>query len=201
MEPGDLLIVQMHYNTNTAAPVADHSSLGVRVSESVEREALVLPFTNIGWATGIDLLGGSMDIPANETYVFHETSELGDSAYLDYVREELGLDMASPLVIHQVGHHMHLLGKTGRQELRHADGSSTCLVDVPDWDFSWQGGFALAEPVTIQADDEVYLSCSWDNSPANQPEVNGEIQQSRDVAWGEGSTDEMCLSTLYLTAP
>ena len=58
----------------------------------------------------------------------------------------------------------------------------------------------VTEPVVLQPDDELVLTCSWDNSQANQPEVNGEQQASQDVAWGEGSTDEMCLSTLYLTA-
>ena len=38
------------------------------------------------------------------------------------------------------GHHMHELG-TQRTELQHADGSSTCMLHTPDWDFNWQGRY------------------------------------------------------------
>jgi len=41
------------------------------------------------------------------------------------------------------------------------------------------------------------LTCRYDNSPDNQPIVNGEQVAPRDVRWGEGTLDEMCL--LYMT--
>ncbi len=201
MEPGDVLIVQMHYNTLSAEPVADQSSVAFQVADAVEREAMILPFTDIGWFTGIGLLGGPMSIPAGEAEVIHETSSDAEGFLLGYGRSLLGLPEGSPMVIHEVGHHMHLLGKTGRQELRREDGGSVCLVDIPDWDFGWQGSFRLAEPVTVTSTDQIYLGCSWDNSAANQPIVDGEVQAPRDVAWGDNSTDEMCLSTLYVTGP
>jgi len=201
MEPGELLVVQMHYNTQSAVPVADRSSVAVQVADAVEREAVAAPLADLGWLTGIDLLGGPMTIPAGADDVSHTFRARADSPYFDSARDVLGLGSADPLVIHNVGHHMHLLGKTGHQSVAHADGSETCLLDIPAWDFGWQGGFALAEPVAMQPDDELVLTCSWDNSQANQPEVDGEQQPTRDVAWGEGSTDEMCLSTLYLTGP
>ncbi len=201
MDEGDVLIVQLHYNTQSADPTPDHSVVGVQVADSVERPAMVLPFTDLGWVTGLDTLGGAMDIPAGAAEVVHDTSAPVDGRYFDAARNTLGLPEDSDLLVHQAGHHMHLLGTTGHQEIRHADGDSTCLVDVPDWDFSWQGGFALAEPARIEAGDELYLRCSWDNSADNQPIVDGAVQEPRDVAWGEGSTDEMCLSTLFLTGP
>lgn len=201
MEPGDVLIVQMHYNTLSASPVADQSAVAFQVADSVEREAMVLPFTDIGWVTGMEALGGPMDIPAYNPDVVHETSMTADGVYFASARKTLGLPDDSPLVVHSAAHHMHLLGKTGHQEVRHADGSTTCMVDVPDWDFSWQGGFAFDEPVVLQPEDELVLRCGWDNSEANQPIVDGEVQVPRDVQWGEGSTDEMCLSTLFLTGP
>ena len=48
-------------------------------------------------------------------------------------------------------------------------------------------------------DDAVRLSCRWDNSPENQPIVDGVALEPRDVSWGEGTTDEMCLGNLYIT--
>jgi hypothetical protein len=43
------------------------------------------------------------------------------------------------------------------------------------------------------------MQCVWDNSPANQPYVNGEQVQPRTVGWGEGTVDEMCLGGFTLT--
>ena len=201
MEPGELLVVQMHYNTQSASPVADQSSLALTLANAVEREAVALPLADPGWVTGMDVLGGAMDIPAGAEDVSHSYTADVDGMSFDGARSMLGLLPEDPLVLHQLGHHMHLLGTTGRQTLRHADGSETCLLDIPDWDFGWQGGFELETPIVLAPDDELVLTCSWDNSQAHQPEVNGEQQTPRDVAWGEGSTDEMCLSTLYLTGP
>jgi len=43
------------------------------------------------------------------------------------------------------------------------------------------------------------LTCRWDNSPGAQPIVNGKRRPSRDLRWGEGTDDEMCLAFLYAT--
>ena len=48
--------------------------------------------------------------------------------------------------------------------------------------------------------DSLRLSCTWDNSEANQPVIDGQVAAPHDVQWGEGTTDEMCLGVLYLTA-
>jgi hypothetical protein len=201
MEPDDVLIVQMHYNTDNAHTAADQSSIGFRLADTVERQAVVKPLTDLGWVTEIDLLGEPMTIPAGEASVHHSTTITGTSMFFSSARGELGLEADAPMVVHTVGHHMHQLGHLGRQELRRTSGENTCLVDIPDWDFHWQGSFALAEPLVFNPEDEIWLSCDFDNSQANQPIIDGTQMQSQDLAWGEGSTDEMCLSTVYLTAP
>jgi len=47
--------------------------------------------------------------------------------------------------------------------------------------------------------DQIYLECHWDNSAENQALVEGQPLPPRDVTWGEGTTDEMCLSGFYFT--
>jgi hypothetical protein len=96
--------------------------------------------------------------------------------------------------------HMHQLGRSIHVELDRADGSSACLIDIDgNWDFHWQGSYRLASPVTVNAGDQVKITCTWDNSATHQPLVNGVPQQPRDVTFGEGSTDEMCLTGITLT--
>jgi hypothetical protein len=53
--------------------------------------------------------------------------------------------------------------------------------------------------VRVGPQDTLELRCAWDNSAENQPVVDGAPLSPTDVAWGEGSTDEMCLGILYVT--
>ena len=100
---------------------------------------------------------------------------------------------APPGEIYQVWGHMHLLGASFTLDLKRADGSTQRLLDIPRWDFNWQGVYDLAEPVRIEAGDEVEMTCVWDNSAENQPYVDGRQVSPRTVGWGEGTLDEMCL--------
>ena len=43
--------------------------------------------------------------------------------------------------------HMHLLGKTMTVTATLPDGTTKSLVDVPDWDFSWQGFYYYKNPI------------------------------------------------------
>ena len=44
------------------------------------------------------------------------------------------------------------------------------------------------------------MGCTWDNSASNQPIIDGVAKEPVDVAWGEGTSDEMCLGGFYATA-
>jgi hypothetical protein len=84
--------------------------------------------------------------------------------------------------IHGAGPHMHTLGRS----IRLSSGES-CLVDVPAWDFNWQQQYQFIEPFTIEPGTPLTLTCTWSN-PTDQI-----------VRWGEGTSDEMCLSYVYVT--
>ncbi len=94
-----------------------------------------------------------------------------------------------PVKVYGVFPHMHTLGT--RIKVSYSNrGEDTCLVDIPDWDFNWQNIYLYKDPVTVPANSTVQLDCWYDNSPANQP--GG--MMPRDVTWGEGTYDEMCLN-------
>lgn len=97
--------------------------------------------------------------------------------------------------------HMHMLGTKFKMELLRADGTSQCLLDIPHWDFHWQGSYQFEQPVAVKAGDQVKITCVWDNSPENQPIVGGQRREPRVVTWGEGSLDEMCLGYLTIVDP
>ena len=85
---------------------------------------------------------------------------------------------------------MHLHGTEIKLSVRHSDGSSTCAIDIPRWDFHWQQFYYYANPLTGAVGDTLRLECTYDNSTGTEP-----------LTWGEATTDEMCLIYLYVTAP
>jgi hypothetical protein len=172
---GSFLVLQLHYNTLNGIG-ADRTKVHLWLSDEPVGEAPV----------DVRLANFWFRMPPGDDSYQAETSAR--------VRAGGGLFAAAPPgEIHQVWGHMHLLGAAFTLDLERADGSSQRLLDIPRWDFNWQGVYDLAEPVTIEAGDEVRMTCTWDNSAENQPYVDGRQVRPRTVGWGEGTLDEMCL--------
>ena len=96
--------------------------------------------------------------------------------------------------------HMHARGKELRIDLVHEDNTEECMLHIPKWDFNWQGSYRFKEPMALRAGDRVRITCTWDNSHENQPiGWDGEQQESREITWGDGTFDEMCLGNLQIT--
>ena len=91
-----------------------------------------------------------------------------------------------------VNAHMHELGKVSQIVLRPGQPNEQVMIDIQAWDFDWQGDYWFAEPVWIDEGDVLRLTCSWDNSKSlGNPEP-------RYVTFGEGTSDEMCLSSIAI---
>ena len=98
---------------------------------------------------------------------------------------------------------MHLRGVQTTLDILRGGSTSTdaCLLDIPHWDFHWQGMYTLEQPVTFNPGDQLQLTCHWNNTDANQPKYpDGGQMAATDLNWGEGTQDEMCLGLLYVTA-
>jgi hypothetical protein len=95
--------------------------------------------------------------------------------------------------------HMHVHGVAIHVDIQHVDGTSTCAVDIPSWNFHWQQFYYYAQPVKVMVGDNIHLSCTYDNSATNQPVIRGVLQPPATLHWGEKTTDEMCLDYLYFT--
>lgn len=193
VEPGSVVVVQMHYNTLVAQPEPDQSTVLIATAEEVERPARGFLLTNPGF-----LNEGGMPIPEGDPDVTHSWS-VPTSALAAIFGEDAGVTSADSWVIHQGFLHMHNLGTRGRVTLQRPDGSEQVLLDIRDWDFNWQGTYNFVDEVLVGPEDTITLTCSWDNSQENQEFVNGEQLQTRYVEWGDGTQDEMCLTSVYLT--
>ncbi len=193
VRPGSVMVVQMHYNTLSADPVPDQSTVQVATSDTVERPAVSFLLANPTW-----LRSGGMPIPAGEEDVTHSWSIVANGLSFTF-GEPAGVSAGQPWVMHQGFLHMHNLGIRGRTTLQREDGSEQVILDIRDWDFNWQGTYNFVDEVLVNPRDNVTIECSWDNSQANQEFVNGEQLTTRDVEWGDGTQDEMCLMSVYMT--
>ncbi len=158
------LVMQVHYNTvNGAFP--DKTSIRMNVSEQVSTQGFMRIFSN----SDLEIPSGLKDHEETMTRL---------------VRDEGGV---VPIKLWGILPHMHELGTTIKLE-RLRDGESTCLIDVPSWDFNWQLGYFLETPIELLPTDEVRITCHFDSR-----------SRTETTRFGEGTQDEMCLAPVFVT--
>lgn len=184
IEPGSTVILQLHYSSLQGPPKPDQTSVLVDVEPEVEREAWIQPWFDLAW-----MAEGAMLIPAGEP----------DAVFSSSFDPTLFVSQGKPIVIHAAGIHMHALGSKGSLSVTRADGTKECLLDLPEWDFSWQGAYGFVEPKVVRPGDRIEQACHFDNTAEHQLAHDGMLLPPTDVDWGEGTRDEMCLAAFYLT--
>ena len=192
--PGSKIILQVHYNTGAHPNGVDQSAVQFKLDDTVGAEAAVLPWANPDW------LSGKMPIPAGNADVVHSFS-YDPTRYLNYITS----NVLKPGKFHlySAALHQHLRGSRARLEILRGGTKSECLLDIPRWDFHWQGSYGFENPVVFEPGDSLQITCHWDNSAANQPVMGsgsgGAQAAPKDLNWGEGTGDEMCLGFFYIT--
>ena len=180
---GSKIILQVHYNlSHVAADASDQTSLDFKLDDSVDKEAMLLPWTNPDWVRG-----KTMTIPANTADVKHSWA-FDPTPFMGIITGEI-VKASFPFSIWSAGLHMHTHGTSARLVIqRGTTAKEECMVDIPNWDFHWQGGYGFVEPKIFLPGDKLYLECHFNNSGSDKVRN-----------WGEGTDDEMCLGSLYLT--
>ena len=117
---------------------------------------------------------------------------LGSAAH--EVRGELTV----PYDLHLVGiiPHMHLIGKDFTLTARLPDGAERILIRVDRWDFAWQDGYELVEPLALPKGTVLRMLAHFDNSADNPANPS---RPPIEVRWGEQTTNEMCIGFLQVT--
>ncbi|MFO0595896.1 MAG: hypothetical protein U0228_11340 [Myxococcaceae bacterium] len=188
---GAKLYFQVHYNLTNAASAPDLSTLDLRVEDKVKKIAGVQAVSDPNWITQ-----RTMTIPANQKDVTH-TFDIEATRFASIINQNF-VD-GKPLKLYATTMHLHQLGQSTSLKIKRADGSTTCVVDIPRWDFHWQLAYTLQEPVLINPGDQLSLSCTWDNTAQNQPIVNGVRVMPKTRNWGARTEDEMCVGGIYVT--
>jgi len=193
VQPGSVIAVQVHYHGFPGAK-PDQSRIRIRTAPQVDRPAVIMPFTNLDWVLGTE----EMHIPAGDPDVMLSHA-LDMTQYLTFLFPKGPFKGVQPFVVHAAGTHQHTLGTRNKLSIIRPDGED-CLLEIPRWDFNWQGTYEFGATTTVRPGDRVRIECHWDNSAENQPIVDGVRQTPKDLGWGENTSDEMCLGMLYITA-
>ena len=191
LQKGARIVLQVHYNVLDNAPQPDKTSIELRLDSEVEHPASILLWLNFQWFVGDNML-----IPAGQKSVTHSYAA-NPGFYLGALTGGL-FGPGESFRIHWASLHMHELGVQTRLWVE-SEGAETCLLDIPRWDFNWQRAYGFREPVVFNPGDKLHMSCTWDNSAENQHRIDGQAVEPRNVAWGDGTQDEMCLGILYIS--
>jgi hypothetical protein len=82
--------------------------------------------------------------------------------------------------------HMHLRGKDMTYKLVLPDGREQVILNVPHYDFNWQLGYSLTEPIKVPKGSKLIVSGHYDNSANNKfnPDPSRTVYQGN-MTWEE----------------
>ena len=216
LEPGTLIIFQMHYNllTTDGKPAgSDRSAVRLRLTDGTPqtRELVTLPLdapTDLPCAA--DESGPLCDRAASIADVAKRFGpEVGDMA--DEQLEECGQSAPKPGDTQTCDHkvpapmtlfagfgHMHLLGRAIKVELNPGTPNAKVVLDVPQFDFDNQRLVKLPSPVEIGPGDTLRVTCTHDAGLRKRLPQLSKLPP-RYVVWGDGTSDEMCAGIMTVS--
>ena len=168
---GSNIIFQMHYAKTTGKVETDRTSLALSFAKApVEKLVETLLILNDRFL----IPPGADNHEANACYTFKRDVEL-----IDYMP------------------HMHVRGKAMKYEVVYPDGRRETLLDVPQYNFSWQALYKLRQPVKIPKGTRFIVTARFDNSKKNKYNPD----PTRAVRFGDATYDEMLVGFVDFVVP
>lgn len=155
------LVLQVHLNPS-GKPERVNPSVGFFFTDQ--------PPTNAPFKVVLTSL--NIDIPAGES---------------NYLLQDQFVVPAEAL-IRAILPHAHYSARELWAEIVLPDGQTNCLLDIPSWDFRWQGEYVYAKPVTVPKGSTLRMKFRYDNSTNN---VSNLSTPPKRVRYGPQSSDEM----------
>jgi mono/diheme cytochrome c family protein len=165
------VVLQVHYHPH-AQVTPDRTEIGIYFAKTKPKQLLRV----------IPLINQDFTIPPNA------------ANYL--VTASLPIPTPVPTHLWLIAPHMHLLGRKMNVTAAMPNGSYSCLINIDDWDFNWQGLYRFENAVALPTGTRLSLGAYYDNSTDNWRNPN---TPPKAVSWGESTTDEMCIAFLGLT--
>jgi len=98
-------------------------------------------------------------------------------------------DVTRDMLVYDIMPHSHVRGKASRMTAIFPDGREQILLNVPRYDFNWQTGYVLKEPLLIPKGTKLVWDMTWDNSKQNPANPD----PTKEVRWGDQTWEEMGL--------
>lgn len=169
------LILQVHYPKGTYLEL-DSTRVNIRFAPGVLREVFLVPAISEN-----NLVNGPLVIPPNAVQNFTAASTATINTTLPF----------GAFTILSVAPHMHLIGKDVKVfSIEKGTGDTLPLINIPRWDFKWQGIYNFRNPIKIVEGSTLVAHASYDNTDANPNNPNSPPIQ---VVHGESTSDEMLL--------
>lgn len=166
---GANIVMQVHYPV-TANGQVDQTKVNIKYTTGWAREIYIDPPIN-----HFDLNEGQLTIPADEIRTFTG----------DYT-----IPNEYDIIVLDVSPHMHLIGKSLKSWAVTASDDTIPFIDIPDWDFHWQGFYDFRQPIVLPGGTTFYGEATYDNT-SNNP--NNPSNPPQTVSLGESTTEEMML--------
>jgi hypothetical protein len=152
----------IHYTPN-GTELTDRPEVGLTIVQDPPERLLIESFA------GTDLT--KFAIPPNDGNYSPAPSEIT-------FMEDAELVWMSP--------HMHLRGKAMLYKLILPDGREQIVLNVPRYDFNWQLGYELAQPIKVAKGSKLVVVGHYDNSANNKfnPDPNSTVYHGN-MTWEE----------------
>lgn len=173
-------VLQIHYPAGTAGQV-DSTKINVFWSDE-GAETRTVNIERVLSHNNATLQNGPLYIAANEVRTFVEQYTLPE-----------GFDVS----LLAVNPHMHLIGRKIKVfALSPGNPDTIPLINIPDWDFHWQGSYFFQHPIKLVGGSTLYAVAEYDNTSNNPYNPSFPI---KDVFAGEATTNEMMLVYFFYT--
>ncbi|MCU0432548.1 MAG: T9SS type A sorting domain-containing protein [Bacteroidia bacterium] len=160
------IIMQIHYPGGTFNQL-DSTQVRFTFASGTVRDVTLNPVLNY-WA---NLTNGPINIPPNTTRTYHAQQAV-----------------SSDVTLLTVAPHMHLIGRTIKSYAIDPNGDTIPFIDIPDWNFHWQGFYNFRQLIRVPAGSVVHADAFYDNTSNNPWNPSSPPQQ---VNAGEATNDEM----------
>jgi hypothetical protein len=180
LEAHHQVVIQIHYNLSDPAQrgQSDQTKLRLRMQPDVEEVGV---FVTVDPLLDSLFRGEPTTLPARKPSTFYRW---------DQSARDLGLEGKSQVKLRGVMPHMHELGRTYNMRITQPGEEAACSAQIDHWNFHWQRMYFYEQPYNLTGDTRIAVDCEYDTTSVNEPVMPG---------WG--TSNEMCLATLFLTVP
>lgn len=170
--PNSDIVIQVHYPAGSAG---QPDSTKVKLYYNSNTSARDVRIEPILYHYSPVLINGPLSVPANTIKTFEE---------------RFTLPIIYKATVLTVAPHMHLIGESIKSYANKPNGDTIRFIDIPHWDFHWQGQYYFQKPVIVDAGSTLRAFATYNNTSTNPHNPNNPPQT---VNVGEATTDEMML--------